>query len=136
MGQSGYACPAPEQAVLCVAMPPPFPTVITGRRQSRLLSASQIKLCEGYCRPAAAYFGLCFPADEAVMLEKDPKNEFDPHAIRVRRLNGGDLGFVPKDLTIRFPHDVTFGHIHYVDQVPESGVWGALVTTLLLLPKQ
>ncbi|CAL5219776.1 g1679 [Coccomyxa viridis] len=66
-------------------------------------------------------------ADEAVMLEKDPKNEFDPHAIRVRRLSGEDLGFVPKDLTVRFPHDVTFGHIHNVGQVPESGVWGALV---------
>ncbi len=65
------------------------------------------------------------------MLEKDPKNEFDPHAIRVRRLTGEDLGYVPKDLTVRFPHDVTFGHIHYVGQVPESGVWGALVTLFI-----
>ena len=71
-------------------------------------------------------------ADEAVMLEKDPKNEFDPHAIRVRRLSGEDLGYVPKDLTVRFPHDVTFGHIHYVGQVPESGVWGALVILFCL----
>lgn len=68
-------------------------------------------------------------ADQAVMLEKDPKNEFDPNAINVRTLSGTDLGFVPKELTGRFPHDVTFGHIHYVGQVPESGVWGALVCT-------
>ena len=74
---------------------------------------------------------LCHDADEAVTLEKDPKNEFDPHAIRVRRLSGEDLGYVPKDLTVRFPHDVTFGHVHYVGQVPESGVWGALVIASL-----
>ena len=65
------------------------------------------------------------------MLEKDPKNEYDPNAIRVRRLNGEDLGFVPKELTGRFPYDTTFGYIHYVGQVPESGVWGALVGGLL-----
>ena len=66
-------------------------------------------------------------ADQAIMLEKEPKNEFDPNAISVRTLSGTDLGFVPKELTGRFPHDITFGHIHYVGQVPESGVWGALV---------
>jgi len=65
------------------------------------------------------------------MLEKDPKNEFDPNAIRVKRPGGEDLGFVPKELTGRFPHDTTFGHIHYVGQVPESGIWGALVNPLL-----
>lgn len=64
------------------------------------------------------------------MLEKDPKNIYDPNAIRVRTLSGADLGFVPKELTVRFPYDTTFGHIHYVGQVPESGVWGALVGVL------
>ena len=97
---------------------------------------SQRNSCEADCRLAAARTRVVVRADEAVMLEKDPKNAFDPHAIRVRRLNGEDLGFVPKELTIRFPHDVTFGHIHYVGQVPESGVWGALVTILLLSQKQ
>ena len=66
------------------------------------------------------------------MLEKDPKNTFDPCAIRVRRLDGEDLGFVPKELTECFPHDVTFGHIHHVGQVPINGLWGALVRALLL----
>ena len=64
------------------------------------------------------------------MLEKDPKNKFDPNAIQVRRLGGEDLGFVPKELTRRFPHDVTFGHIHHVGQVPKIGLWGALVNPL------
>ena len=65
------------------------------------------------------------------MLEKDPKNKFDPNAIQVRRLGGENLGLVPKELAGRFPHDVTFGHIHHVGQVPKIGLWGALVNSLL-----
>ena len=60
------------------------------------------------------------------MLTKEPENLFDPNAIRVSRLDGLQLGYVPKDLTHRFPHRTTFGHVHSVGQTDE-GMWGCQV---------
>ena len=66
-------------------------------------------------------------ADQALMLVKEPTNEYDPNAIRVQTLSGAALGYVPRELTLRFPYCVCFGHVHHLGQVPESGNWGALV---------
>ena len=66
-------------------------------------------------------------ADQALMLEKEPENEYDPNAIRIQTLSGAVLGYVPRDLTARFPYPVTFGHVVHLGQVPDSGLWGALV---------
>lgn len=68
--------------------------------------------------------------DQAVMLEKEPDNAYDPSATAIKTLSGASLGYVPRDLTSHFPHEVTFGHIHHVGQVPENGAWGALVRCL------
>jgi hypothetical protein len=61
------------------------------------------------------------------MLVKEPENEYDPDAIRIQTLAGAVLGYVPRDLTARFPFQVTFGHVYHLGQVPDSGTWGALV---------
>jgi hypothetical protein len=69
------------------------------------------------------------PADQALMLQKEPDNEYDPNAIKVMTLSGSVLGYVPRDLTGHFPYDVTFGHAYHIGQVPDKGTWGALVNT-------
>ena len=72
-----------------------------------------------------AVLHLC--AEQALMLVKEPSNEYDPNAIRVMTLSGAVLGYVPAKLTARFPYDVCFGHVHHLGQVPDNGNWGALV---------
>ena len=60
---------------------------------------------------------------------KEPQNIYDPNAIAVQTLAGQHLGYVPKEHTDRFPHDVTFGHIYSLG--PNAlGLWGVTVCTL------
>ncbi len=96
------------------------------------LPASRIE-CHGHAHRA---FACTLPqvrvlsssaADQALMLQKDPSNEYDPNAIKVMTLSGSVLGFVPRELTSRFPYDTTFGHAYHIGQVPDKGTWGALV---------
>ncbi|BDA42597.1 hypothetical protein COCOBI_03-4900 [Coccomyxa sp. Obi] len=72
--------------------------------------------------------------DQALMLQKDPSNEYDPNAIKVMTLSGSVLGFVPRELTGRFLYDTTFGHAYHIGQVPDKGTWGALVAIRPQLP--
>ena len=59
---------------------------------------------------------------------KEPQNAYDPNAIAVQTLTGQHLGYVPKEHTDRFPHDVTFGHIYSLG--PNAlGLWGVTVST-------
>ena len=60
------------------------------------------------------------------MLTKEPNNPFDEDAIAVSKLDGTQLGYVPKELTYHFPLDVTSGHVQSVGQTPE-GLWGCKV---------
>ncbi|DBA85403.1 hypothetical protein WJX79_007934 [Trebouxia sp. C0005] len=71
--------------------------------------------------------------DQAVMMVKQPDNTYDPNAVAVQTLHGQDLGYVPKEHTARFPHDVTFGHVYSVGQ-NAKGLWGATVAVRPTLP--
>lgn len=65
------------------------------------------------------------------MLMKEPDNIYDPNAIVVQTLSGQALGYVPKEHTARFLHDITFGHVYSLGQTAK-GLWGATVMTLIL----
>lgn len=60
------------------------------------------------------------------MMIKQPDNIYDPNAVAVQTLSGHDLGYVPREHTSRFPHDVTFGHVYSLGQ-NAKGLWGATV---------
>ena len=61
------------------------------------------------------------------MMVKKPDNTYDPNAVAVQTLHGQDLGYVPREHTARFPHDVTFGHVYSLGQ-NAKGLWGATVS--------
>ena len=61
------------------------------------------------------------------MLVKEPTNEFDPKAIMVQTLHGAKLGYVPRELTGRFPADVTFAAVESVGAQKETGLFGVQV---------
>ena len=63
------------------------------------------------------------------MLVKEPSNVYDPNAIRVQKLDGTQLGYIPKELTPRFPQHTTFAHIHTSGQIPD-GLYGCQVRVL------
>ena len=60
------------------------------------------------------------------MMVKKPDNTYDPNAVAVQTLHGQDLGYVPREHTASFPHDVTFGHVYSLGQ-NAKGLWGATV---------
>ena len=62
------------------------------------------------------------------MMVKEPENIYDPNATAVQTLSGQTLGYVPKELTARFLHDITFGHVYSLGQTAK-GLWGATVRT-------
>ena len=70
---------------------------------------------------------VCTSADQAVMMVKEPDNEYDHNAIAVQTLSGQALGYVPREHTPRFPHDTTFGHVYSLGQTPQR-LWGATVS--------
>lgn len=54
------------------------------------------------------------------MLVREPGNPHDPNAVCVQRLDGRQLGYVPKELTRHFSQYTTFGHVHSSGQIPGS----------------
>ncbi len=66
------------------------------------------------------------------MMVKQPDNTYDPNAVAVQTLHGQDLGYVPREHTARFPHDVTFGHVYSLGQ-NAKGLWSTANTWLLRL---
>lgn len=62
-------------------------------------------------------------AGQAVAVQREPENAFDPNAVAVRTLAEQSLGYVPKDLTARFPQQLCFGRVYSVGQ-SEGGAWG------------
>ena len=77
-----------------------------------------------YCKPTLHELHHC--ADQAVMMVKEPDNAYDADAVAVQTLNGHCIGYVPREHTARFPHDVTFGHI-YSFGPSSAGLWGVQV---------
>ena len=63
--------------------------------------------------------GLAHVGD-AVALVCEPSNPYDPSAIRVQRLDGTKLGYIPREMTPRFPQATTFAHVHSVGQNSEG----------------
>ena len=59
---------------------------------------------------------------------KEPDNPHDPNAIAVQTLSGQTAGYVPKEHTARFPHDITFGHVYSSGRASSVGLWGATVS--------
>lgn len=59
---------------------------------------------------------------------KEVDNPYDPNAIAVQLLSGQTLGYVPKEHTVRFPHEVTFGHVYSMGRASSVGLWGATVS--------
>ena len=68
---------------------------------------------------------LC--AGQPLRLVREPGNQIDPNAIRVETMWGAVLGYVPRDLTAHFPHQVYIGRVHSLGQVSGNGPWGAQV---------
>ena len=58
------------------------------------------------------YIVFCL-AGEAIMLLPEPENEFDSHAIAIKKLDGQMLGYVPREMNQmhEFLHGVLFGHV-------------------------
>lgn len=71
--------------------------------------------------------------DQAVMMVKQPDNIYDSNAIAVQTLSGQELGYVPKEHTNRFLHDITFGQV-YSSGKNAKGLWGVTVAVRPALP--
>lgn len=41
-------------------------------------------------------------ADQGVALVREPENPHDPHAVAIRTLDGGSLGYIARDKTFHF----------------------------------
>lgn len=72
-------------------------------------------------------------ANTTVTLEKEPENPYDPNAVAVKLLNDEKLGYIPKQQTGAFIHQICFGRVRCVGQV-QNGNWGCLVDTQPHLP--
>lgn len=62
------------------------------------------------------------------MMVKQPDNIYDSNAIAVQTLSGQELGYVPKEHTNRFLHDITFGQV-YSSGKNAKGLWGVTVSS-------
>lgn len=60
---------------------------------------------------------------------KEPTNEYDPNAVAVQTLDGGALGYIPREETKRFLQDLCFGQVLSVGQAEEGqGMFGFRVS--------
>jgi hypothetical protein len=46
---------------------------------------------------------------------------------RAQTLSGALLGYVPRELTRRFPHATTFAHVYGIGVAADAGLYGAQV---------
>ena len=60
---------------------------------------------------------------QAVALEWEPENLYDPNAVAVRTLANQSLGYIAREQTVRFPQHLCFGHVRSVGQAA-TGAWG------------
>lgn len=71
------------------------------------------------------------PAGEAIMMVPEPENEFDEHAIAIKKLDGQQLGYVPRDINQKavFHGGLLFGHIRSMGPTysAEPSLYGARV---------
>lgn len=68
------------------------------------------------------------------MMVPEPENQFDEHAIAIKKLNGDQLGYVPRELNqnAEFQGGVLFGHIKSIGptmSAPQQ-LYGAQVFTI------
>jgi len=66
---------------------------------------------------------------QALMLLHDPSNVYDKNAVAVRTMDGGDLGFVPRDYNAQLlDQGISFAKVLSVGQ-NEAEKWGAVIGT-------
>eukprot|EP00879_Flechtneria_rotunda_P009353 GHRR01009792.1.p1 GENE.GHRR01009792.1~~GHRR01009792.1.p1 ORF type:complete len:330 (+),score=106.31 GHRR01009792.1:262-1251(+) len=70
---------------------------------------------------------------QAVLLVKEPSNEYDPAAVAITALDGNCLGHVSRQRTGDFPLQACFGHIVTLGQSQATGNWGASVSCCSVL---
>lgn len=105
---------------------PKGPSAVEGRLKIlEVLPVESFKIAGVSFEDRQEFVGKLQP-DQAIMMIKQPDNVYDPNAVGVQTLSGHDLGYVPKEHTARFPHDVTFGHVYSLGQ-NAKGLWGATV---------
>eukprot|EP00967_Tisochrysis_lutea_P139477 scaffold253474_cov21-Tisochrysis_lutea.AAC.1 len=64
---------------------------------------------------------------QALMLLHDPSNVYDKNAVAVRTMDGGDLGFVPRDYNAQLlDQGISFAKVLSVGQ-NEAEKWGAVI---------
>jgi hypothetical protein len=61
---------------------------------------------------------------QALVFKKEPENPYDPNAVAVHTLDGIPLGYVPKERTGAFLHQMCFGQVQSVGQADGGGMWG------------
>eukprot|EP00239_Pterosperma_sp_CCMP1384_P007642 CAMPEP_0197844634 /NCGR_PEP_ID=MMETSP1438-20131217/1631_1 /TAXON_ID=1461541 /ORGANISM="Pterosperma sp., Strain CCMP1384" /LENGTH=312 /DNA_ID=CAMNT_0043455549 /DNA_START=385 /DNA_END=1323 /DNA_ORIENTATION=- len=73
---------------------------------------------------------------QPLVLERERHNPFDPQAVIAKRLDGTDIGYIPKDRTDLFSYETTFGRVCSVGPVKEGDAAGALGMTVVCVPSK